>query len=219
MNFTKDELKIWYNNINGDYSINPKTNRKIKKNGPVYKKIEKEYNKLFKDKNNYDIKNDINNDEKDKTNVENKIINFLKREIYLRNTLKQRIYDFDIYENGKCKCDQEISLKINETDDIKEDIKNILEIVKNVYNDKKLQNLYGLNYECKIEQMDLDGNVYGFVFRSFDDNYEYPIILTHCYSKKIKNTIHICLHMQYLSFLNYHNNKNYDYETHMYIKY
>lgn len=164
MNFTKDELKIWYNNINGDYSINPKTNRKIKKNGPVYKKIEKEYNKLFKDKNNYDIKNDINNDEKDKTNVENKIINFLKREIYLRNTLKKRIYDFDIYENGKCKCDQEISLKINETDDIKEDIKNILEIVKNVYNDKKLQNLYGLNYECKIEQMDLDGNVYDLFF-------------------------------------------------------
>ena len=38
--YTIDELKIWKNNS----LINPKTNKKIKKDGPTYKKIENEYN-------------------------------------------------------------------------------------------------------------------------------------------------------------------------------
>lgn len=219
MDFTKQELEIWHDNLNenDNFCINPKSNRKIKKNGSTYKKLEKNYIKLINKNNINFIENNINI--KNKTYIENKIIDFLKKEFYLRDTLKPPIYNFKILENDKCNCEQKISIKINEKKYIKKDIENILEIINDEYNNKNIQNIIGLEYECKIEQIDTDGNVYGFVFSSFDNNYEFPIILAHCYSKKNKNEIQICLHIQYLSFLNCYNNKSFDYETHILIEY
>lgn len=215
MFFSENELKKWYNNKN----VNPKTNRKIKENGPVYKKLEKEYESLF----NGDVSDiiDINNTYYDKNNIEYKINKFLEKEknIHLRDSRKPRVYDYKIFKNNQCTCDQIIEIKINENEYIKEDIKNILEIVKSEYNNKEIQNKYGLDYKCKIKQIDIDGNVYGFIFNSFDNNYEFPTILTHCYSNVKKKITNICIHIQYLSILNDYNDKNYDYESHVYIKY
>lgn len=57
MNYSNNELIIWKENINYDegYSINPKTNRKIKKTGRLYKKIENQYMQMM------DLNNDIYN--------------------------------------------------------------------------------------------------------------------------------------------------------------
>lgn len=46
MEFTKEEFIQQYNSKTENYSTNPKTKRRIKKNGPVYKKLEKEYKKM-----------------------------------------------------------------------------------------------------------------------------------------------------------------------------
>lgn len=94
--FTKNELIIWYNNK----LINPRTNRKIKENRPVYQKLEKEYNIMLKNKdvvNIIDIEK-LNINEKDKSknknNIEYKINKFLEEQIYLRYTQKPKVYDY-----------------------------------------------------------------------------------------------------------------------------
>lgn len=152
-------------------------------------------------------------------NIEKKIIYFLEKEIYLRDTLKPKIYEYGILKYDQCNCEQEINIKINEESFIKEDIINILEIIKNEYNDKELQKKISLIYKCELEQIDLDGNVYKFFFKTMDNNYEFPDILVHCYSWKKRKNIYICLHIQYLSILNIYNDKSYNYESHIYIKY
>lgn len=47
--YTHEELIKWKNSITNDYSINPKTNRKIKKNGKLHKHIKKAYDLEIKD--------------------------------------------------------------------------------------------------------------------------------------------------------------------------
>lgn len=171
----------------------------------VLKKTEKGFNK--------------NDAEKDKSNVENRIISLLKNEYYLRDVKKPQIYNFEILEDGNCSCDQEIEIKINSHKYIQEDIIKILNIIKEEYNDKNLKNIFNLEYDCDFEQVDINGNVYKFIFNSYDDNYEYPYILAHCYSKNKKSGVQICLHIKYLSILNYYNNRSFDYETHIFIEY
>lgn len=222
MEFTKDELITWFNSKNKEYSINPKSKRKIKNNGPTYKKLEKEYNILF-DKNEeiLNIEKDIKNINitNENNNIENKICLYLE----LKDTKKTRIYEYKIlniqqYKDG-CSCEQNINIKLNEKKEIKEDIMNILKIIKEEYNNKEIQNTYSLDYNCKIEELDTDGNVLGFIFDTNDENLEFPIIPVHCYSYIKKKTINICLHIQYLSFYNHYNNESHDYETHLLIKY
>lgn len=221
--YTEKQMKEWYSSIEGNYAINPLTKRKIKRNGYIHRSFEKNYNKFHLDINKQDLKN-LNKkikEKKNKTLIEIKISNFLENEILLRNTLKQKMYSFIILEDYKelCECEQIISVNINDYKDIKEDINKILEIIKNVYNNQKLQNKYNLKYRCKINQVDTNGNIYGFFFNSYNDNHEYPIILSHCYSKIKKKNIYICLHIQYLSFINYEYNISYDYETCIAIEY
>lgn len=220
MKYSKEELIKWINSINGEYSINPKSNRKIKKNGPTYKKLEEEYNILIKDINLEEKfeKLDINKNQNINI-IENKLVLYLE----LKDTRKIKIYDYMVlnkneYING-CSCNQKIEIKLNEKTEIKEDILNILGIIKKEYNKKKLQNIYGLNYICNIDELDIDGNVYCFIFESNDNNIEIPIIPVHCYSYIGKKTINICIHIQYLTFFNHYNNESYDYETHLSIKY
>lgn len=220
MKYNKEELIEWFNSKNGNYSINPKSNRKIKKNGPTYKKLEEEYNILINEINLEDKieKLDINKN-KNINNIENKLVLYLE----LKDTRKIRIYDYMLlnknkYVNG-CSCNQKIELKLNEKSEIKEDILNILGIIKKEYDNKEIQNIYGLNYVCNIEELDIDGNLYGFIFESNDNNIEFPIIPVHCYSYVRKKIINICIHIQYLTFYNHYNNESYDYETHLSIKY
>lgn len=125
MKYTKEELIKWHNSKTDTYSLNPKSNRKIKNYGPTYKKLEEEYNILIKEIDNIgeniktiNIKN-INN-------IENKIVLYLE----LKDTKKIKIYDYIIlnkkeYLNG-CSC--------NEKTEIKDDILNILEIINKEYN-------------------------------------------------------------------------------------
>lgn len=47
LQYSKEEIEKWFNSINGDYSINPKTNKKIKKQGKIHKIIEKQYKYYF----------------------------------------------------------------------------------------------------------------------------------------------------------------------------
>lgn len=227
MKYSKEELIEWFNSKNGEYSINPKSNRKIKKNGPTYKKLEDEYNILIKDEKIKNInleenfeKLDINkNVNKNINNIENKLVLYLE----LKDTKKIKIYDYMVLNKNKyingCSCNQKIEIKINEKIEIKEDILNILGIIKKEYNNKEIQNIYGLDYICNIDELDIDGNVYGFIFESNDNNIEIPIIPIHCYSYVRKKTVNICIHIQYLSFYNHYNNESYDYETHLSIKY
>jgi hypothetical protein len=221
MKYTKEELIKWHNFKTETYSINPKTNRKIKNHGPTYKKLKEEYNILIKEID--DIEENIKalniNINENVNNIENKFVLYLE----LKDTRKIKIYEYKIlnikeYING-CSCNQKIEIKLNEKTEIKEDILNILDIIKKEYNNKKIQDFYGLNYICKIEELDIDGNVYGFIFESKDNNIEIPIIPVHCYSYVKKRTTNICMHIQYLSFYNYYNNESYDHETHLLIRY
>lgn len=220
MQFTKDELIKWYNSKTETYSINPRTNKKIKNNGPTYKILEREYNILFEKNVKDTIKKNIKNiNLTNENNIENKLVLYLE----LKDTKKVKIQKYKIlntdeYKNG-CSCNQKIEIKINEKKEIKEDIINILEIIKREYNNKYIQNIYGLDYICRIEEIDTDGNVYGFIFESNNENIEIPIILVHCYSYLKRKNINICIHIQYLSFYNYYNDELYDYETHLLIKY
>jgi hypothetical protein len=221
MEFTKDELIKWFNSRTKEYSINPKTNRKINNSGPTYKKLEKEYNMLFiENTDNYDFETNIKNiNLTDKNNIENKFVLYLE----LKDTKKIKIQEYKIlnileYKNG-CSCEQKIEIKLNEKNEIKEDVINILKIIKNEYNDKEIQKIYGLDYDCKTEELDNDGNVFGFIFNTNNQNIEFPIIPVHCYSNIKRKTIEICIHIQYLSFYNHYNNESYDYETHLLIRY
>jgi hypothetical protein len=221
MEFTKDELITWFNSKNKEYSINPKSKRRIKNNGPTYKKLEKEYNMLFEKNEILDIETEIKNINinNENNNIENKICLYLE----LKDTKKIKIHEYKIlniqqYKDG-CSCEQNINVKLNEKKEIKEDIINILKIIKEEYNNKEIQKTYSLDYNCKIEDLDIDGNVLGFIFDTNDKNIEFPIIPVHCYSYIKKKTINICVHIQYLSFYNHYNNESYDYETHLLIKY
>lgn len=222
MVFTKDELIKWFNSKTEEYSINPKTKRKIKNNGPTYKKLEKEYNMLFnKKEENYDIETEIKNINitKENNNIENKICLYLE----LKDTKKIKIQEYKLfnileYKNG-CSCGQIIEIKLNEKKELKEDIINILEIIKKEYNNKEIQKMYRLDYTCKIEELDIDGNIFGFIFDTNNENLEFPPIPVHCYSYIKKRTTNICMHIQYMSFYNHYNNESYDYETHLLIKY
>jgi len=220
MKYSKEELIKWFNSKNGEYSINPKSNRKIKKNGPTYRKLEEEYNILINEINLEEKleKLDINKNE-NINNIENKLVLYLE----LKDTRKIRIYDYMVLNKNKyingCSCNQKIEIKLNEKLEIKEDILNMLDIIKKEYNNKEIQNIYGLNYVCNIAELDIDGNVYGFILEKNDNNIENPIIPVHCYSYVKKKTINICIHIQYLTFYNHYNNESYDYETHLSIKY
>ena len=223
MEFTKEELIKWYNSKTETNSINPKTNRKIKNGGPTYNKLNKEYNSLIKkDESDDDIEisiKNINIEDKKNNNIENKLVLYLELKVTKKVKIqKYKILNTDEYKNG-CSCNQKIEIKINEKKEIKEDIINILEIIKREYNNKYIQNIYGLDYICRIEEIDTDGNVYGFIFESNNENIEIPIILVHCYSYLKRKNINICIHIQYLSFYNYYNDELYDYETHLLIKY
>lgn len=216
MKYTKEELIKWHNSKTNTYSLNPKSNRKIKNYGPTYKKLEEEYNILIKKIDN--IGENININE-NVNNIENKIVLYLE----LKDTKKIKLYDYIIlnkkeYING-CSCNQKIEIKLNEKTEIKDDILNILEIINKEYNNKKIQDIYGLNYICKIDELDVNGNLYGFIFESKDNNIEIPIIPIHCYSYIRKKIINICIHIQYLSFYNHYNNESHDYETHLLIRY
>lgn len=215
MEFTKDELIKWNNNKNEGIFVNPRTNAKIKQNGPTYKKLEKEYNILLNNENNKSNKIYIN----ELTYIENKIVIYLN----LKDTKKIKIYKYkilDIYEKSEgCSCQQNIEININKNEEIKEDIINILEIIKKEYNNEEIKKKYRLDYNCNIEELDENGNVYGFIFNTKDDNIEYPIIPVHCYSYKKNKLINICIHIQYISFYNHHNNVSHDYETHLLIVY
>jgi hypothetical protein len=220
MKFTKDELIKWFNSKSEKYSRNPKTNKKIKNNGPTYKKMEKEYIMLFKkNEENYEIETDIKNINITNNNIENKICLYLE----LKDTKKIKIQEYKIFNifeyNNGCSCDQKIEIKLNEKKEIKEDIMNILEIIKKEYNNKEIHKMYELDYICKIEELDIDGNVFGFIFDTNNKNLEFPIIPVYCYSYIKNKTISICIHIQYLSFYNHYNNESYDYETHLLIKY
>lgn len=217
MKYSKEELIEWFNSKNGEYSINPKTNRKINKKGPTYKKLEEEYNILIKE---IDLEEKVDiNKNIDINNIENKFVLCLE----LKDTRKIKIYDYMVlnkneYING-CPCNQKIEIKLNEKTEIKEDVLNILDIIKKEYNNKEIQNIYGLNYVCNIDEIDIDENVYGFIFESNNNNIEFPIIPVHCYSYVRNKTINICIHIQYITFYNHYNNESYDYETHLSIKY
>lgn len=220
MKYSKEELIEWFNSKNGEYSINPKSNRKIKKNGPTYKKLEEEYNILINEINLEEKIEKLNiNKNENRNNIENKLVLYLE----LKDTKKIRIYDYMVLNKNKyvnsCPCNQKIEIKLNEKSEIKEDILNILDIIKKEYNNKEIQNIYGLNYVCNIDELDIDGNVYGFILESNDNNIEFPVIPVHCYSYLRKKTINICIHIQYLTFYNHYNNESYDYETHLSIKY
>lgn len=215
MEFTKDELIEW----NDDKNKNPRTKMRIKTNGPTYKKLEKEYNILFMKNNNKKNETGIKNITNKKNDIENKICLYLE----LKDTKKIKIQEYKIlniieYKYG-CSCAQNIDIKLNEKKEIKEDIINILEIIKNDYNNKEIQKKFGYDYTCNIEELDMDGNVFRFIFNTNDKNLEIPIIPVHCYSYIKKKTINMCIHIQYLSFYNNYNNESYDYETHLLIKY
>lgn len=212
MNYTKEELIEWNNSKKDTYSINPRTNHKISNSGPTYKKLEKEYNILIQEinDNSEHIKTSIINNYENLNNIEKKFVLYLE----LKDTKKIK----SEYKYG-CLCKQKINIKLNEKKEIKEDIINILNIIKNEYNNKKIQNIYGLDYICRFEELDTDGNVYGFIFDTNDENIEFPIIPVHCYSYIKKRTINICIHIQYLSFYNHYINESHDYETHLIIEY
>jgi hypothetical protein len=132
MEFTKDELITWFNSKNKEYSINPKSKRRIKNNGPTYKKLEKEYNMLFEKNEILDIETEIKkiNINNENNNIENKICLYLE----LKDTKKIKIHEYKIlniqqYKDG-CSCEQNINVKLNEKKEIKEDIINILKIKK-----------------------------------------------------------------------------------------
>ena len=114
MKYSKEELIKWFNSKNGEYSINPKSNRKIKKNGPTYRKLEEEYNILINEINLEEKleKLDINKNE-NINNIENKLVLYLE----LKDTRKIRIYDYMVLNKNKyingCSCNQKIEIKLN----------------------------------------------------------------------------------------------------------
>ena len=174
-----------------------------------------------KNEENYEIETEIKNINitKENNNIENKICLYLE----LKDTKKIKIQEYKLFnilecKNG-CSCGQIIEIKLNEKKEIKEDIINILEIIKKEYNNKEIQKMYGFDYICKIEELDIDGNIFGFIFNTNNKNLDFPPIPIHCYSYIKKRTINICMHIQYMSFYNHYNNESYDYETHLLIKY
>lgn len=200
--------------------INPRTYKKIKENSLTYKKLEKEYNIILKDENIVSTEELNINKEYNKDDIEHKIKDFLeKQNLNLKDNKKPKIYDYRILKNEECSCHREIEIKINENETIKKDIKSILEIIKKEYNEnKKFKDFYGLEYECEFKQIDEHGNIYGFTFEPLKLTLDEGV-LTHCYNKKNKNYIDVCIHVQYLSNLNLYNKKPYHYKTYIYIRY
>jgi hypothetical protein len=102
MNYTKEECKEWMENKNR----NPKTNRKIKTNGPTYKKIEKSCNNIENIKKKSEKKNKKQNNIK---NIKKKI---KKKHLKKNKELFDLLEDVEQYIKDK-KLNKKIRFKPN----------------------------------------------------------------------------------------------------------
>ena len=151
----------------------------------------------------------------------NYLENNIAKYIELKDTKKKKIIEYNFYNTYRhfCKCEQKTDLLLKKENFIKEDILNILEEIKKTYNATRFQDLSTCQYRCDINDLDVNDNVYNFIFTCNDNNFEIEPQVVHCYSYVKDKYIHICLHVNLLSFLCVYLGEASDYQMRVMLKY